>query len=156
MVLSGVALGAFVLVSWPEPTLRIVRLPYGEAMPKSVRGAPERQEPVRAVAAVTPPAAPAAAEQELVAAEPQPLDAGPPPVRSEIEDGYAESAEELGASRLPGFGHAPAASEDQPVAEAAPQPAGQPAEEEEEDEDEPVLDVVIGLPPPPSPPHGEP
>jgi hypothetical protein len=164
MVLSGVALGAFVWVSWPEPSLRLVRLPYGEAMPKSVRAAPERQEPVRTVAAVTPPAAPAAAveaaEPELAAAEPQRLDAGPPPVRSEIEDDYAESAEALGASPLPGFGHAPAAREDQPVAEAAPQPAEQPAENEDEDEDEdvddPVLDVVIGLPQPPSPPHDEP
>ncbi|HUH14931.1 MAG TPA: hypothetical protein VML35_03500 [Gaiellaceae bacterium] len=151
MVLSGVALGAFVWVSWPEPSLRIVRLPYGEAMPKSVRTAPERQEPVRTVAAVVPVAAVDATAPELAAAEPQRLDAGPSPVGSEIEDDYAESAEQLGAEPLPGFGHAPAASEDQPVAEAAPQPAEQPAE----DEDDPVLDVVIGLPQP-SPPHDEP
>ena len=157
MVLGGVVLGTFVWASWPEPTVRIVRLPYGEAMPKTVRAAAERQQQTRTVAAVTPPAVPAAApERELVAAEPEPLDRGPAAVRSELEDdGYAESAEQLGAEPLPGFGGASPADRDQPTAKASPQPSERPAEAL----DEPALDAVIVLPLPPSPspppPHDE-
>lgn len=156
MVLSGLALAAVVWVSWPEPTIRIVRLPYGESMPKSSIAAPERQEPVRTVAAVAPASQPdAAPEPELAAAEPEPSAEGPAAVGSELDDGYAESPESLGAEPLPGTGGAPPREEppreDQPVAEAAPGPSP-PADEQDEPEDEPVLDVVIGLPPP----HGEP
>lgn len=159
MVLSGLVLAAFVWISWPEASSRLVRLPYGEAMPKSSTAAPERQQqvqPVRTVAAVAPASQPEAApEPELAAAEPEPLSNGPAPIGSDLEaDGYFESPESLGAAPLPGFGGTPA-REDQPVAEAAPaSPA--PADEEDEPEDEPVLDVVIGLPPPPPQPPDEP
>lgn len=160
MVLSGLVLAAFVWISWPEASSRLVRLPYGESMPKSSSVAPERPQrvqPVRTVAAVAPASQPdVAPEPELAAAEPEPRSEGPAPVGSELEDeGYAESPESLGAEPLPGFGGTPA-GEDQPVAEAAPAPpapADEPDESDEDDEpeDEPVLDVVIGLPPPPPP-----
>ncbi|HSO00917.1 MAG TPA: hypothetical protein VLS46_00205 [Gaiellaceae bacterium] len=157
MVLSGLALAAFVMISWPESSVRLVRLPYGESMPKSSLAAPERQQPVqpvRTVAAVAPASQPeVAAEPELAAAEPGSLTQGPAPVGSDLEDdGYFESPESLGAEPLPGFGGTPA-RDDQPVAEAAPAPPA-PADGEDELEDEPVLDVVIGLPQPP--PHDEP
>lgn len=158
MVLSGLALAAFVWISWPEASSRLVRLPYGESMPKSSAAAPERQQPVRTVAAVAPASQPEVApEAELAAAEPEPLTEGPAPVGSELDDGTdAESPESLGAEPLPGFGGTAPAREDQPVAEAAPAPsapAGE-ADAEDEHEDEPVLDVVIGLPQPP--PHDGP
>ncbi|HUP32480.1 MAG TPA: hypothetical protein VM184_05555 [Gaiellaceae bacterium] len=155
MVLGGVVLGTFVWASWPEPTVRTVRLPYGEAMPKTVRAEGKRQQQARTVAAVTPPAVPAAApEPELVATEPESLDRGPAAVRSELEledDGYAESAEQLGAEPLPGFGGASGADQDQPATKASPQPSERPAEAL----DEPVIDALIVLPPSPSPPHDE-
>jgi hypothetical protein len=71
---------------------------------------------------------------------------GPPPVGSELDGAYVESAEELGAEPLPGFGPEPApapAEDDEETATAAPAP-------QEPDDDEPALDVVIELPQPPS------
>ncbi len=47
MLLAGFALGAYVFASWPDTSTRIVRLPYGEAMPKT----PKPQE-VRTTASV--------------------------------------------------------------------------------------------------------
>ena len=153
MVLSGLVLAAFVWISWPEASSRLVRLPYGESMPKSSAVAPEPQRPVetvRTVAAVAPASQPEVVAPELAAAEPEPPTEGPAPVGSDLEgDGYDESPESLGAEPLPGFGGAPA-REDQPVAEAAPAPSA-PADEADEPEDPPVLDVVIGLPPPQPP-----
>ena len=35
MVLTGIALGAYVFAVWPDTTPRLVPLPYGEAMPKT-------------------------------------------------------------------------------------------------------------------------
>lgn len=117
MILAGLGLGIAVLAVWPEPTTRIVRLPYGETQPKiPLEAAPA---PVRAArqVAVAPPAAtrprpPAAVVQPeevvrvLAAIEPEPdLSAGPPPVPSELEasGGFEqESPEELGAAPLPG------------------------------------------------------
>jgi hypothetical protein len=119
MVLAGLCLGAAVVVSWPEPETRIVRLPYGESQPKAPR------EVAQATAAkpaetkqvsVAPPAAaqpaPVAVEEPeevrvLAVIEPESSeDEGPPPVPSEGEradDGYEqESPEELGAEPLPG------------------------------------------------------
>jgi hypothetical protein len=124
MVVGGVALGGYVWASWPEAETRVVRLPYGEALPKRVVVVPvERpaapvaepleevaevaevvelpaEEPVRVVAAVAP---------ETPAEEPAPTRApvylAPKPVASETEDdGYVETAEELGAEPLPGEG----------------------------------------------------
>jgi hypothetical protein len=47
MILAGFALGGYVLASWPDTSSRIVRLPYGESMPKT----PHPQQ-VRTTAAV--------------------------------------------------------------------------------------------------------
>ncbi len=118
MILAGIALAVVVWAAWPEPTLRIVRLPDGESMPKTVQvGAPVEREPVRVVAAAAPaataPPKPVAAppvEPEpvrvLAAVEPDPsADAGPSPVPSELElsgDYDQEPPEELGAEPLPG------------------------------------------------------
>ena len=131
-ILAGVALGAFVLLSWPDPTTRTVRLPYGESGPKTPRTAevpkativiqPEATLPPPAVEAAAPPeaAAPSAAEEEpgrvLAAVERDPSFVGPDPLPSdlELEPGYVrESPEKLGAEPLPGAELTPA---QQPVA----------------------------------------
>jgi hypothetical protein len=121
MVLVGAALGAYVWTAWPEPETRVVRLPYGEALPKRplvVTAEQAPAEPVRDVGEV----AGAVAEVELPEAEPvrvvaaaEPIDA-PAPTRAPVylaprpvasdgdDDGYVENAEELGAEPLPGEG----------------------------------------------------
>ena len=153
MILAGAALGLFVFLSWPEPTFRLVRLPYGESMPKTPAASVERPQPARTVkAAPAPPApapavvsAPAAApepeaERELAAVEPEvaePAKAEPEiaepaaepdgPVPAAEDDGYVESAEELGARPLPGMDPDGAA--------------------EEPESSEPLLGSLIGLAP---------
>ena len=106
MILAGACLGAFVFASWPEPTTRVTRLPYGESGPKTPRVAVERQVPVRRVVAtadVVPAKPEPVVEEETVEREL----AGPPPVAAESESesaGYrAETPEELGAKPLPGM-----------------------------------------------------
>jgi hypothetical protein len=115
MVLAGLALAAAVWAAWPEPTTRVVRLPYGEAAPKTPRvAAPAPREAAEAPAAaeatsvpapVAPEPAPDVAEQPvaeeetarvLAAVEPAPAPAaptteqvedvwGPDPVPSELD-----------------------------------------------------------------------
>ena len=41
MTLAGLALGGYVYAAWPDTTPRVVRLPYGEAMPKSPAARPQ-------------------------------------------------------------------------------------------------------------------
>jgi hypothetical protein len=125
MILAGLALGAAVWATWPEPSTRFVRLPYGEASPKTPREAAaarpaarppavvrpsaespqetaeivEREEPGRVLAAVEPEAEPGATRA------PAAVWAGPDPIPSEWElrgDYAQETAEELGAQPLPG------------------------------------------------------
>ncbi len=117
MILVGAALGFFVFLSWPEPTFRLVRLPYGESMPKTPAAALERAKPVRVakpapapVQVSAPPSETASepqAERELAAVEPaKPVETpdGPvPALAADEDDGYIESAEELGATPLPGM-----------------------------------------------------
>jgi hypothetical protein len=104
-VLAGIGLGAYVLAAWPEPTYQVIRLPYGESMPKAPSIALKRQASAkRVVASVTvvvttprPQSAAGKGEQRELA--------GPPPVASSSEtDGYRpETPEELGAKPLPGM-----------------------------------------------------
>ena len=63
MVLTGIAMGAYVFAVWPDTTPRLVPLPYGEAMPKTPVATAKAQH-VRATASVAP-----------VSAAPQPVDA---------------------------------------------------------------------------------
>ena len=63
MVLTGLAMGAYVFAVWPDTTPRLVPLPYGEAMPKTPV-AKAKAQTVRATASVDP-----------VSAVPQPADA---------------------------------------------------------------------------------
>lgn len=49
MILTGLALGAYVFTAWPDTTPRLVRLPYGEAMPKTPAA---KSQPVRVTASV--------------------------------------------------------------------------------------------------------
>jgi hypothetical protein len=63
MVLTGLAMGAYVFAVWPDTTPRLVPLPYGEAMPKTPV-AKTTAQPVRVTASVDP-----------VSAVPQPVDA---------------------------------------------------------------------------------
>lgn len=119
MILAGFALSAFVWAAWPEPTVRIIRLPDGESMPKTVRAAAPAPPRVTTTApAVAPvpaavkrqPAPVAAVAPEpvrvLAAVEPAPsADAGPAPVPSDLElsgDYEQQSPERLGAKPLPG------------------------------------------------------
>ncbi len=145
MIAAGVALGVLTWLAWPETGTRLVRLPYGEALPKhTVVVAPA---PTRAPARATPvdaPAPPTAAEpapepveevRVIASAVPDPVRTqaptpaayeGPPPVASEAEeDGYVETPEELGAEPLPGEG----------------EPAAEPVDELDEDGDDPSLGV---------------
>jgi hypothetical protein len=122
MILAGLLLAAAVAAAWPEPSTRIVRLPYGESQPKAplvaqaqapradTRVAAEPAEPA------APPAPPSAPEVDaepdteparvLAAVDPEFDSAdGPAPVPSstELDDDYVqESPEELGADPLPG------------------------------------------------------
>jgi len=148
MILAGLALGAFVFAAWPEPTFRVIRLPYGEAMPKTplAGAAPAAAKEIAAPSAaqIAPLAVPESAPDPIALVETEPAAeqereqapfAGPAPVRSELEDaGYAESAEDLGAEPLPG-GPAGGADEPEPVADDPPA-----------ESDPPVLGVVIELP----------
>lgn len=118
MILAGLVLAVAVWAAWPDPTVRIVRLPDGESMPKTARVvAPVERPTVRVVAAAAPSKAPAPSPVAAPAAEPEPVrvlaavepdppaDAGPSPVPSESElsgDYDQESPEELGAEPLPG------------------------------------------------------
>jgi hypothetical protein len=117
MVLAGLGLGLAVLAAWPEATTRTVRLPYGEAQPKTPRqplvaapaktaGGPEAGVAPRDVTQASEPTVlePEEADRVLAGVDPEP-DAGPAPVPSEFELSGAyeqESPEELGAKPLPG------------------------------------------------------
>lgn len=120
MVLAGLALGGLVFISWPDPTTRTVRLPYGESSPKTPAlkaeaaeraAAPETPATAAAVAsaAKTPRGKPAPVAKEpgrvLAAVAVDPAFAGPDPVPSqlELEPGYEQQRPEaLGAEPLPG------------------------------------------------------
>jgi hypothetical protein len=104
-ILAGFGLGGYVLAAWPEPTFELIRLPYGESMPKTASVAVERRAPAKSVVTsaagvVTQP------RRQLTADKTQKRRlTGPPPVASRLErDGYRpETAEELGATPLPGM-----------------------------------------------------
>ena len=49
MILAGLALGGYTVAAWPDTTPHVVRLPYGEAMPKT---APAKSHAVRVTASV--------------------------------------------------------------------------------------------------------
>ena len=105
-ILAGLALGGFVILSWPDPTTRTVRAPYGESSPKTPREV-QAAKPV----VVTPHVAKAAAATEeergrvLAAVARDPKFAGPAPVPSDLEGQpryVQETPEALGATPLPG------------------------------------------------------
>jgi hypothetical protein len=102
-VLAGFGLGAYVLAAWPEPTFVLIRLPYGESMPKTPSVAMERRAPAKRVVASV--AVAPARVQPVADKAPKRQLAGPPPVASELEsDRYRpETPEELGAKPLPGM-----------------------------------------------------
>jgi hypothetical protein len=125
-ILAGIALGAFVVLSWPDATTRTVRLPYGESAPKTPR-AVESAKPagvIQQAATLPPRAVEEAAPQEAAAPRPEedpgrvlaslerdPGFAGPDPIPSDLEllPGYVrESPESLGAQPLPGAELTPA------------------------------------------------
>ncbi|MGH3071133.1 MAG: hypothetical protein ACRDNB_02540 [Gaiellaceae bacterium] len=118
VILAGLALGGFVFLSWPDSTTRVVRLPYGESLPKTPHEAavaPPQSVGTRttaaapAVAAQPPPGTAAAADEGsrvLAVVEPdRAFAAGPAPFPSllELDPNYVqEPPEELGAEPLPG------------------------------------------------------
>lgn len=116
MVAGGAALGVYVWAAWPEADTRVVRLPYGEALPKQVLVAtavPRARQPVadlgEVAGAVADAELPEPEPVRVVAAadpvsEPTRVYLGPQPVGSAGDDGYVENAEELGAEPLPGEG----------------------------------------------------
>lgn len=111
MIAAGVGLGAIVVAAWPEPTVRVVRLPYGEAQPKTPLAAVDATSATAGSSSLRRPWEPPVVPLEedapgrvLAAIEPEPT-SGPAPVPSELElePGYVqESPEELGADPLPG------------------------------------------------------
>jgi hypothetical protein len=115
MIAAGVGLGAIVVAAWPEPTVRVVPLPYGEAQPKTAPGGATAEATPSTVATTSsrrpwePPAVVSEEEAEaegrvLAAIDPAPS-SGPEPVPSELERDpryVQESPEELGAEPLPG------------------------------------------------------
>lgn len=154
MILSGVALGFYVLASWPDTSPQVIRLPYGEVMPKT----PRADAPAQKVDVVVVPA-PATPDAELTVAEPaseqERVPAGPTPV--EEAPAPEESAYELGAEPLPGMGPSkpkPAAPKQAAVAPAPAQaPAAEPATPAEESqpaapEEPPLVEIIIGSAPP--------
>jgi hypothetical protein len=64
MVVSGLALGAYVFAVWPDTETRLVPLPYGEAMPKTPLPT-EKSQAVRVRSSADGP----------LSAVPQPVDA---------------------------------------------------------------------------------
>jgi hypothetical protein len=50
MILAGLVLGGYVLSAWPDTSSHLVRLPYGEAMPKTPAATPQT---IRKTASVT-------------------------------------------------------------------------------------------------------
>jgi hypothetical protein len=116
-ILAGLALLGIVALVWPEPTTRIVRLPYGESQPKTPHEAGSIARPARAAVVAdgkrttgrqVESRAPATVEETgrvLAAVEPAATARGPAPVPSPLElaPGYVrESPEQLGAEPLPG------------------------------------------------------
>ena len=151
MILSGIALGFYVFASWPDTSPQVIRLPYGEALPKTPRAA----APVEKAKVVAEPAAP---DAELTVAEPAPMavpervPASPPPAEEAVA---AESAYELGAEPLPGMGPAKPKPAEQKKAAATPPPAQAPAAEptpapapEPAPEEPPIVEIIIGSAPP--------
>lgn len=105
MILAGACLGALVFAAWPEPTIRLTRLPHGESSPKTPIVAVQRgaaaQRVVASADAVTAPQPQSEPDGGTVDREL----AGPPPVPVESESGRyrPETPEELGAKPLPGM-----------------------------------------------------
>jgi hypothetical protein len=119
MVLAGLLLMLAVWASWPEPSTRLVRLPYGESQPKAplderatrqVAVAPSVEQPRQPGRIAQPeaeeePARVLAGAGSAPATEEADLADGPAPVPSpaELQEDYVqESPEELGARPLPG------------------------------------------------------
>lgn len=118
MVLAGLALGSFVVLSWPDTPTRNARLPYGESAPKTppAIAATERMVGATPPAGAAPSLANAASQApaprteapDRVLAAVAPASSpprGPRPITSQLERqrGYVqESPEALGAEPLPG------------------------------------------------------
>ena len=122
-ILAGAALLGYVALAWPEPTTRVVRLPYGESQPKAPKEVVHVQRTVKAspaepdttVAAAEPAATPATSDEEsarvLAAVDPDPSWGGPDPVPSALDldpDYVKVPPEQLGAEPLPGAELTPA------------------------------------------------
>lgn len=142
MILAGMALGAYVLTSWPDTSTRLIRLPYGESMPKTARVA------AKAPAVKVARPAPAAPKAELTVAEPAPEPVRAPAAvapanEAPVDVVSEETPTELGAEPLPGMGQSkpvekPSAPAPTKVAPAAPAPAP---------EEPPALEITVGSPP---------
>ena len=114
MVLAGVALLVAVWLAWPEPTTRLVRLPYGESAPKTplvVKRAPAAAKPaapapvVADVSVSEPPEEEAEEGGVLALVERRPASAAGPRPEPSAEEALLlpqESPEQLGADPLPG------------------------------------------------------
>lgn len=152
LVLSGVALGLYVLTAWPDTSPQVIRLPYGEAMPKTPRAVvPARKAEVAAASARPDVVRPAVAAPAAA-----PVPARVPASRPPAEEAVApeESASELGAQPLPGTGQAQPQPAEQKQAAAPTQqaPAAEPASEPQSGSEEPpMLEIIIGSAPPSGP-----
>lgn len=148
MILSGVALGFYVLAAWPDTSPQVIRLPYGEVMPKTPSEVVQARKAEDVAAPATPDAQPVVAAP-VAAPEPARVPASQP--AAEEAAAPAESASELGAQPLPGTGE-PKQPVEQKQAAATPAqqaPAAEPASEPQPAPDEPpMLEIIIGSAPP--------
>lgn len=149
MILAGMALGAFVLTSWPDTSTRLIRLPYGESMPKTPRMA------AKAPAVTVARPAPATPKAQLIVAEPAPKPAtqparapaaAAPANEAPVDLVSEETPTELGAEPLPGMGQSkPVEKQSAPApTQAAPAAQGKPAPAPEEP---PAIEITVGSPP---------
>jgi hypothetical protein len=152
MILSGIALGFYVLASWPDTSPQVTRLPYGEVMPKTPRTAAPARKVVVTVTVSAAPDAELTVAEPAPAAEPERAPASSPPAEEATPPG--ESAYELGAEPLPGTAQAkPEPAEKQKRAAATPAqqaPAAEPAAEPVPAEP-PLAEIIIGSAPPSGP-----
>lgn len=147
MILSGAALGFYVFTSWPDTSPQVIRLPYGEVMPKTPRAATPAKQVV-VVAAPVPPEAEPVVAQAAAAPEPEPerAPASTPPAEEAAVP--AESAYELGAQPLPGMGQVAPAQTAKKSSAATPTQQAPAAEPAQAPEEPPMLEIIIGSAPP--------
>lgn len=149
MILSGAALGFYVVTTWPDTSPQVTRLPYGEAMPKAPRAVAPAKEVEIVAAPATPEVEPTVAQPAPPALQPERAPASP--AAAEEAAAPEESAYELGAEPLPGTEQAtptPAAKKSAAASPTQQAPAAQPASgPRSAPEEPPMVELIVGSAP---------